>query len=987
MNHTIRCTLLLTLCSLFTSGYGAAFNMSGVQQPGMVDNLVGGINRLRGRKAKNFVLTPQDAFSRLMGDALVKARGKISLEQVSTAEIYFNEVFSHGSPDMQKGLTEMTFILGKELDKVYFSSATKYRTLSNLLREVFSHLRAIAIRDEELAAQKRGTQQTHTFEQRTQVERLFLLYRSLQSVATAVSDGVRQWLGRLPWVKMLLGAGAVYGGVKLYKNKTIPKMWEMAKSAKAFFDTGTTMMREQERQQRAFFEEHAEIDWVATINNANERDASQLNEKYEVHVVKYKKPQTDQEEGRFEYLIKQASLPAGYPADFENKIRTAYRNSKNISRTDQQRGEDEARVQQLLTQWKQRIHDYKMAAAADRWIHLPPSTIDRLVSAGKTLAPIIKETTHLLRQNRVQQEAWYVDNNIASEMINGEKRHAMRSTLKVLSKAEERHFYREAKRSWHEQNPGQVATHDQILRVMGPLVLKNENSYEMRYVQLNQINAGDINLIRQSLQRSGRSGGYYNEAGGLVVPTVYARQLSDGFIGENPAAINQQGAHRTLLPIRNIVEQALNRVFDPLGDRESAMGGVLHEAHVLMERNRIDSEEWLKGINPVYTDQQQTQPMTGWPRPGDAEYEAYKGRQYFVGREPSSIPHSVSAADGQQYYRHYPSENVLKGLTDAVHNINRDDVPVGDFLRKLGSVLEAQGQHTLANIAPYLEKDATGRPLQPLRLKPNVRKKKIHAPGTEYHQRYYWVFVDDAGNELVSEGGALAPADGRHHAGRYIEDIAINGLWEALASLSNSRGTDMSKLLGVADGIVGPLRADDPREAHKMGVNINRIAKGAGIKVSGYGVSVTFDDSQPLVDFTRIPEALPDEPIAAYQGRLEARQKEIIREKRAIKKPRGLLLTSSRKDEYNAKKEQERGLGALIRHLALIINKIKRYRSEHGDGQTMTPEITEQLLASPSSARAGAGGSSVSSGRSDAGSVADGGDGLPGAGVGPMRTP
>lgn len=980
MNHIIRCTLLLFLCSFFTSGYGAAFALpTAPPQHGIVDNLVGGINQLRGKK--NFHLTPQDAFSRLMGDALVKARGKISLEQVSTAEIYFNEVFSHGSPAMQKGLTEMTFVLGKELDKVYFSSGTKYRALSNLLREVFSHLRAIAIQDEELAAQKRNAQQILHFEQRTQVERLFLLYRSLQSVATAVSDGVRQWLGRLPWIKMLLGAGAIYGGVKLYKNKTIPKIWEMAKSAKAFFDTGTTMMREQERQQRAFFEEHAEIDWVATVNNATERDATELSQKYEVHVVKYKKPQNDQEIGQFVYLTKQNPLPDDYPAEFEKDIRTAYKESKS-ERTEQQREVSRAQVHRLLEQWKTRIREYRTTATEDKWIHLPPSTIDRLAAAGRTLAPILKENAHLLRQSRLQQEAWYADNNIAKEIFNREERPAMRSTLKVLSQAEERHFYRKAEQIWRTQNLGAAPDREAILHIMGPLVLKNENNYEMRYVQFNNIDEVTVTSIQDSLEGAGHFGWYYDEAGNKVTPTIY-KGRGDLFTSQEIAVANIEstGLHRTLLPTRNIVEQVLNRVFDPLTDRESALGGILHESHSLLERNRLDGENWFKGINPVYTDEQRTQPMTGWPHPGDPEYATHKDRQYFVGAAVSDYQHPPAVDGAEQHYRHYPSENVLKGLTDAIGSINHAGSPVGSFLGNLGGTLEKLNESTLASLSRYLEKDGAGNLIRPIRLKPMVERRKVHAPGTAHHDRYYLVFVNAAGHELLSEGGQQAPDNSSHHAGRYIEDSGVNGLWDALSSLSHNRGTDMSKLVRTADTLVDDNGISAVVKDLIGAENLRELLSDLDFSPSGLRMR-----QRPIAHERFVPA--DNATYGDYKVQLTALYKEAegIHSEAKKARPKGWRWTrsSAARGRIDAAVARRDGAAAQMAMINTIIKRVNAKISELGADAVIDPVAHRHLLASPSPERPG-GSLSVASSHSGVRSVSshDDGDGRQaGAGTG-----
>jgi len=115
------------------------------------------------------------------------------------AQVYFNDLYTHGTKDTQKTLTLLAFELENVLSMKSWSTEKKYLAFNTFLTN--------ALGDIEL-----------TLKTKIEKEKLQELYLHLQAGISPTIMGRQEALRKLPWVKMVLWGSLISGGVIGYRS-------------------------------------------------------------------------------------------------------------------------------------------------------------------------------------------------------------------------------------------------------------------------------------------------------------------------------------------------------------------------------------------------------------------------------------------------------------------------------------------------------------------------------------------------------------------------------------------------------------------------------------------------------------------------------------------------------------------------------------------------------------------------------------------------
>lgn len=154
---------------------------------------------------------------------------------LSYAQVYFNDLYTHGNRETQKALTLLAFELENVLAMRSWSTEKKYLAFNTFLTN--------ALGEVEL-----------TLKTKIDKEKLQKLYKHLQAGISPTVVGRQEAIRNLPWVKMSLTAAAVGGGFAAYQSGAL------GRARKHFIQSFETLghigenLKEARRENDAFLE-------------------------------------------------------------------------------------------------------------------------------------------------------------------------------------------------------------------------------------------------------------------------------------------------------------------------------------------------------------------------------------------------------------------------------------------------------------------------------------------------------------------------------------------------------------------------------------------------------------------------------------------------------------------------------------------------------------------------------------------------------------
>ncbi len=150
------------------------------------------------------------------------------------AQVYFNDLYTHGSRDTQKTLTLLAFELESILAKRSWSTEKKYLTFNAFLTNAFGEIE-------------------QTLTTKPEKDKMQRLYKHLQAGISPTVIGQQEAIKNLPWKKIVAGTALVGAGYYGYQNGILKKTRDhVIKSFETFGHIGDNL-REARRETLAFF--------------------------------------------------------------------------------------------------------------------------------------------------------------------------------------------------------------------------------------------------------------------------------------------------------------------------------------------------------------------------------------------------------------------------------------------------------------------------------------------------------------------------------------------------------------------------------------------------------------------------------------------------------------------------------------------------------------------------------------------------------------